>query len=527
MTLQPVQRAYSLRMRLLALSILLFLCSPMHGIADEPDRVAAERDAAAAELQNANGRQTQESQHNDQQGLMRQLEELLPAGTSVQQLGLKELQQRLVDGDYVPLSGEHLRRWKTESQRPAVERLPFRRPQIRNARYSAELRGRRLATGEILLDVYEPDAENITSPLELGRTNLTGLVFHQSDRLLEIGSDAQRRLFVLNPDRSLALNGTWTADGVVTGDSVSFRLEIPEATVSSFELTTDPGVTVSGVNCLVVGPKAASGRIRWILMPTAPGRLSFVCRTQRGLQAGQPVAFPGAVAQHTATTELMSSRWTLTLPPELTAGTELTFSLPAFVRISDVSLNQGIHVPWHADNQASPAGSAGADAAGAGEAEELQHIRISLPQLLAGTTLEINGISILPQDNQWPLPMLTPLAWLVKRASDPAADEPAVSSGEVATETLVAPTGPLAAEGVQVSSSDATGPLLFPMEQISLSIPGTVRFSRWSMSGVQEQDVVVGADGTRILKLSRFSPQARAVAQISEVRTRLTDSLAL
>ncbi|MCA9064708.1 MAG: hypothetical protein KDA96_16670, partial [Planctomycetaceae bacterium] len=162
--------------------------------------------------------------------LTRQLQSLLPPQTTVQTLDLEPLKVNLASGDYVPLSAERILNLLRQHQSPLAQ-VPWQRPRIRSARYTAELTGKTLSHGTMQLEVYEDDAAAAGAPLHLGRINLSEVRIRHGEKQLEMGSDGSQNLFVMQPGIEQLLSGTWAADGIVTGDNVSFRLEIPNATV--------------------------------------------------------------------------------------------------------------------------------------------------------------------------------------------------------------------------------------------------------------------------------------------------------
>ena len=155
-------------------------------------------------------------------------------GVSVEHVPLSELRERLAGDHYIPMPRSLLRDLllKDLSGTPVTEALP----RIREARYAARLDGTRLIQGQLEFDIYSEPLVSDAGPLLIGQTNLQQLKISDPRGPIELGSDSLRRLFLLKPGRPGNLTGSWNSDGMVTGDVVSFRLELPAATTTRFEL---------------------------------------------------------------------------------------------------------------------------------------------------------------------------------------------------------------------------------------------------------------------------------------------------
>ncbi len=160
-------------------------------------------------------------------------------------------------------------------------------------------------------------------------------IFDQQGRI-ELGSDSARRLFLLKRDLPEQLTGSWTSEGLVAGEVITFRLELPAATTTQFELLTNPGIVVTSVGGLVLGPEPAASRsdaatsdtlvpdtdtrVKWTILPGDSVHLTFSCRAQRPLQSLDPMPLASFNASHVLDVQaddILKSRWTIGLPAEL------------------------------------------------------------------------------------------------------------------------------------------------------------------------------------------------------------------
>lgn len=122
------------------------------------------------------------------------------------------------------------------------------------ARYSATLNATRLDQAKLEFETYpEPDSAAPGPLLPAGQTSLQQLKIHDEQGSIELGSDSNRRLFLLKSGVPGKLTGTWTSDGLVR-DVVTFRLELPAATTSRLELLTKPDIVISSASSLILGP---------------------------------------------------------------------------------------------------------------------------------------------------------------------------------------------------------------------------------------------------------------------------------
>ncbi|MBL8818636.1 MAG: hypothetical protein JNL58_21595 [Planctomyces sp.] len=404
------------------------------------------------------------------QAVAQQIPEV-PENLTTRTLTLQEFRLLPNRDDYVPVTPDLLSR-RTQSavdlQLPEFQNRPAG---IRSARYRAEFSNQSLVGGTMLLEINREVTEVMPGPLPLGRTNLEGLTFVDGNEETPVGASRDRNLFVLKSGGSSELVGNWNAAGAVTGDTVTFRLELPSATAALLELQTALNIDVSCSNGLVVGPEQQGDKLLWLLYPAAASRLSFSCTQRQITEQAVPLSLTSVTASHVINPESMTSRWTVGLPAEPGNRTRLQLSFPASVRITDVLVNENTTSGW----QTVAAG-------------DQQQITIELPPGGSTAVIGIAGISSSPSSGSWPLPLLTPVAW----------------------------------------SSDApltNGPVLMPVSQISVTIPRTMEIDGWTLNGIQERDVIPGADDTRVCQLTRFASNASATLHASGNQPRLAESI--
>lgn len=389
----------------------------------------------------------------------------------VQKVTVEQLRSLLSAGSYVPVPLEAVEQLRQSFYRPQLPSAVADPPRIREARYRAVLEGMRLTQGTLELELQAPDEERPIEPLLLGKTNLQQLVIRDGADVATTGADRERRLYLLNPGTAPVWQGTWSAQGTVAGDFVTFRLELPPAITSQLVLQTPPAVQLSSSNGLVLGPTADGEQLRWTIYPNTPSRLTLTCRTRRPAVAGTAFSLAGLTAVHTVTGDSMTSRWSLSLPSELQGRNVFITELPATVRIIDVALNDLQPVEWTTSQH-----------------EDLQQVRMVLPQGYTPTAITILAVSALPQSDTWTLPLLTPRRW--------------------------------ERQGTQVS-----GEMLQPPSTISLTVPPGTDLDSWSLIGIQERDVIAGPDNSRTFQLVRYAREASAIAHISTSQARIADAV--
>ena len=396
-------------------------------------------------------------------------------GVLVERVPLAELRLRVVGKDYVPVPRSQLQDLlkNDRSAAPVAAALP----RIREARYVARLNGTRLEQGQLEFDIYPESRPSDTGPLLIGQTNLQQLQITDQQGSIQLAADSARRLFLLKPGVPGNLTGSWTSDGLVTGDVVTFRLELPAATISRFELLADPNILLTGVGSLVLDPElvpatSENGELKkWTILPGDAARLTFNCRAQRQLQSLDPMQLATFNAAHELAGDILKSRWTIGLPTELNGRARLTARISSEVRVADVTLEDRRPVEWQVT-----------------EENDQQILSMLLPAASESTILNISAASVLPQTESWELPMLSPAQWFSR-------------------------------------NDEHRGPIQSPIGQISVLMPKAVHLDEWMLVGIQERDIVTGPDQSREYQLTQFLPEASAIARTSTSEPRLTDSV--
>ena len=386
---------------------------------------------------------------------------------------LDELAKRVSDKHYVPVPRNQIAELLRDDQSDA----PASSPRIREAHYSATLNATRLDHAKLKFETYPEPNSSDSGPLLLGQTSLQQLKIFDEQGPIELGSDSSRRLFLLKPGFPGKLTGTWTSDGLVAGDVVTFRLELPAATTSGLELLTKPDIVISSSSSLVLGPKTVpatpetSELKSWTILPGDTTRLNFNCREQKPLRSMNPMPLMFFNAVHELTGDILKSRWTIGLPSELNGRSRLTARISNRVRIADVMLEDRRPVEWQV-----------------AEENGQQTLSLLLPEAADSATLNVSAASVLPQTESWDLPMLSLSQWLS-------------------------------------SNYALRGPILVPIGQISVVLPRSVFLDEWTLVGIQERDIVTKLDQSRDYQLIQFQPEASAIARTSSSEPRLSDSV--
>ena len=393
----------------------------------------------------------------------------------VERVPLNELRQRVAGKDYVPVPRSQLEALLKNDRNAAPITAPL--PRIREARYVARLNGTHLEQGHLEFDIYPDSRSSNTRPLLIGQTNLQQLKITDQQGAIELASDSARRLFLLKPGFLGNLTGAWTSDGLVTGDVVTFRLELPAATISRFELLANPNILLTSVGSLVLDPEhvpatSENGELqKWTILPSDAARLTFSCREQRPLQALDPLPLASFNAAHELVGDILKSRWKIGLPLELNGRVRLTARISSEVRVADVTLEDNRLVEWQVT-----------------EENQQQILSMVLPEGSESTILNVSAASVLPQTESWELPMLSLAQWFSR-------------------------------------NDEQRGPIQSPIGQISVLMPKTVQLDEWTLVGIQERDLVTGPDQSREYQLTQFLPEASAIARTSTSEARLTDSV--
>lgn len=419
-------------------------------------------------------------------------------GFSFEVLPIDEVRQRARAGEYVPVPRSWLEEIPTSSLEPGHPDIARDRPRISNAFYEATLEGSQISSGQVELRFYEDtdplerdkkdqyhqaqhggtvqNGSNLFElstggPLLLGATNLQQLQLSDDQGKVTLGSDDSRRLFVLRSGIPTLLSGTWSADGLVAGNVVMFRLSLPAATTAKFVLHTPSGIQVSSVGSLVLGPENSDSGSTWTLIPGDSTRLIISCRPQSDLKSQESLNLNGFTASHVASGEVLGSRWTIGLPTSVVQPLAITARIPDGLRVNEVFLEDQRPVEWSI-------------------IPEKNHslLKMSLPKMTAGAVITIAAESTLPQSETWNLPMISPSHWVSM-------------------------------------DNQYKGLILLPMSQISVVLPSTIKLDEWTLVGIQERDVVTRPDQSREYQLTQFLPEASAVVRTSTNQPRISEAL--
>ena len=387
-----------------------------------------------------------------------------PVATAAQTTRFSEL---IASGEYVPLPQKDLIRLQNLQQ---ISQEPTA-PAVRTARYSAQLQGRSLVSGSVQFTLSNPDKAATDTGLLLGRTSLQQLQLHDPGGPVLLAADRLRRLFIMKPGLTGDLKGTWTAEGLVSGESTIFRLELPASIASTLQLATPPETEVTGIGCLVLGPQTTDSGLLWDLHASDPARIAFSCRTRTRLQSAEPLTLTAFSANHTLSGDIMTSRWTIGLPQNIKGITELSARLGPAARVTAVRTDENRSVHWESRSS-----------------DNSQFLVISLPDTTSAGSLNISATSVIPDAGKWDLPSLTMQEWL--------------------------------------GGKQLHGALLTPVGIVSVSLPATVNIDDWTLSGMQERDVVPGPDQSRTHQLTQYSQDAAATVRTSTTAAVLSDAVA-
>ena len=392
-------------------------------------------------------------------------------GLRTEELSWDDLRGRVAGGGYRAMELGDYRRLLRECEVKGVGMAVPARPWIRRAEYEAEFRGGALTGGRLKFFLYgdEDVQREHVAPLP-GLTNLRRLRLFDAHGELPLGADLERRLYVLKPGVSGDVSGTWEADGVVSGESVGFRLEFPASTTSRLELRTGADIEVTATGSLVSGRVDGAGGIIWTLIPSESARMSFVCRRSVGLATGDPVLFASFGAWHALQGDILNSRWTLGLPGGAFGGSQLSFRLSLGTRVLGVSTEDQRLLSWESVPDATA-----------------QTLRVTLPAEGLSGAFSVQCASVIEQLDRWELPALVPRQW---------------QRGE-----------------------ELRGPLLSPAGPVTVTLPTTLRVDEWGLTGMQERDVIAGPDLSQTFQLIQFLPEAAAFVRTSVSAPQVTETV--
>lgn len=420
------------------------------------------------------------------------------AEVSTETVSIDEIRLRSNEGKYVPVPRSGLNKILMSRESGQTE-VAKNRPTIRSAFYETTLEGSRITSGQLELQLYEDDVisgarpddqrhlnpllksdlknansfvPSTSGPLLLGQTNLQQLKLSDDQGPVTLGADDSRRIYVLRSGVPAFLSGTWTADGLVAGNVIMFRFSLPPATTSKFVLHTPPGIQVSSVGSLVLGPEISESKSTWTLIPGNSARLSISCRPQSDLKSQDSLSLNGLTASHIASGEILTSRWTIGLPTSVIQPMSIVARIPESMRVNEVSQEDKRPVDWSVVKE-----------------NNQTLLKMLLPKMTSGAVITISAESILPQSETWNLPMLSPSHWVS-------------------------------------TDNQYKGLIFFPLSQISVVLPSTIKLDEWTLVGIQERDVVTRPDQSREYQLTQFLPEASAVVRTSTNQPRITEALA-
>lgn len=384
---------------------------------------------------------------------------------------LAELEEQVAAGEFVPVPGRLVPDILAASGSEAAPVDADSQARIREARYAARMTGTRLEEGTLEFEMYAETQSRPSGPLLIGATSLQDLKLSDPQGSVRLGADAGHRLFVLRPATPGRLSGSWSAEGLVAGNVVTFRLELPPATISRFSLRTPAEIQVSSAGSLVLGPQINGKEAEWTLIPGDAAKLTFSCRTLPDLSLQRPLPIATFSSSHTVSADLLLSRWTIGLPVSQSNKTVLTFRVPENVRIADVTLEDRRPIEW-----------------GMVRDNLQQFIRMVVPASAQGAGLSFTGTSVLPLTEAWNLPMISPGQW-------------------------------------QSEDGQYRGAILLPPGQMTVVLPAAVELDEWILVGVQERDVVSRPDQSREYQLVQYLPEASAVLRTSTSQSRISDAV--
>lgn len=383
----------------------------------------------------------------------------------------EQLRDKLADGGYRAIDRSEFGELMRHSEKRSVGSP--QRPWIRRAEYQADFKGGELSAGQLTFQLYDAGAASAAdSPPLLGRTNLQQLQLLDPQGPLPLGADLERRLYVLKRGVSGDVRGSFSADGVVSGGTVVFRLELPAATTAQLQLQTPADIQVTGSGCLVTSRvQAGDGAKRlWTLIPADPARLTFTCRHAPGLAAQDAALLTGFGAWHSLQGDILTSRWTVGVPPELVGGSEITLRVSRGMRVLGVAMEDRRELLWESVSEGgSPL------------------LRVRLPAEGSVGSISVQGVTVIEQLEGWNLPTLVPDHWKVL--------------------------------------PEQRGPLLTPSGPVTVTLPTTLRVDAWDLKGMQERDVIAGPDMSQTFQLLQFQPEATAYLRTSTNSPQLSETI--
>lgn len=389
------------------------------------------------------------------------------AGYSAARMPLSRIAEFVASGEYQAMRAELFRKLAEKAADPVADL----RPQIRDVQYRAVLEKSRLIEGTIELTLYDENERPAGQPVSLGPTSLQNLKVADEQGPIELGADSSRRLFLLKSGVSPKLTGTWQADGLISGETVTFRLELPTATSATLQLTTAQDILVTSPGGLVLSPKQVDDKLHWTIVPGQTSRLVLNCRNRQGLSSQTPVSLPAFSASHQLSGDILSSRWTIGLPSELEPSSQLNLRLTRGVRVSSVMMDDQRPLEWEIK----------ADVVG-------QDLSVRLPDSVITGSFTVSGVTVFVPSETWELPCLGPSQW-------------------------------------QNTTKEIRGPLLMSPSPVSVKLPAALNVDEWTLNGMQERDVVTAPDQTREYQLTQFQYDASALLRTSSSPPELSDSV--
>lgn len=333
---------------------------------------------------------------------------------------------------------------------------------VSRAEYSARLMDRSFSDGKLRLEFPEGIR---SASVSLGRTNLRDLRLYSENDEVPLALSPELGLQPILSQLPESLIGTWSADGVRRGRSLSFELSLPEAEVATFTLTTDAETRVRSPNALVRMLEESGDEVRWLLLPNDPLALTIDCSARA--DARNDVAYLNIESEVRLYEDDADVSWSI-VAPEVLAGSAIRFSLRGNADIAAVRMAE-TELSYQVLNEG-----------------DASYLEITLPSSLVAAIL-VNASFPATGNGVFDVPFLVP--------------------------------GTYAVDGTQ------TGILVPRMPTIRATVGPDDAISSLSFKGLYEQDVTFPSDGSQVLELQQYVAEAELQIALSTVRPLVEDEV--
>ena len=341
---------------------------------------------------------------------------------------------------------------------------------IHKIEFFSSLEGTSLANGTVVIELEAATSGQLSQQLpSLGKTNLRDLKVSSAGRPIPLASKPDGSLVALAAPESTILTGTWSALGSQPGRSVVFELQLPNAQVSVFTITTDKATQITSPNALVCSEVNSQGTTDWKLYPNNRTTLTITCSGNIAKQ-NQEVAFVDQSTDIRIGPEKALASWVLSVPQQLN-GCKIDFIFSQQVTVNSVGLSDGSNVKWEVSS-----------------GPKHTVLAIYVPQISAERRITVDARLEQFTRDDLQLPFLSPVSFFNQ-------------------------------------NEDFIGTLQLHANSIRMTVSPLVVLKDLSLNGVHERSVSYPSDGSHVIEMIQHSAEPSIAVSLSESQAILADAV--